>query len=164
MEFAPCGRKQNQASGMYFLLSRTQSASAIISNAPPRAALRIYYFLFFIYYLHQRSFSLLAATFSGSVVPIDLHIVIGQIAAPGLGGVVSVAKVDQNINLVLLQHHSGLVLAVGVVGGVLADKDLARLALEAHAGLADVKIAGRVADGAEHAAFAIKSWSRRMKA
>ena len=39
-----------------------------------------------------------------------------------------------------------------MVGGVLADKDLTGLALEAHRRLADVEIARRVADGTEHAA------------
>ena len=57
---------------------------------------------------------------------------------------------DQNI--VLGQDLCGLVLAVGVVGGVLADVDLTGLAGQPNADLIDREVTGSVADGAEDAA------------
>ena len=62
----------------------------------------------------------------------------------------SIRRADQNI--VLSQDLCGLVLAVGVVGGVLADVDLTGLAGQPDADLIDREVTGSVADGAEDAA------------
>ncbi len=56
---------------------------------------------------------------------------------------------DQNI--VLGQNLCGFILAVRVVGCILADVDLARLAGEPDADLINGEVTGSVADGAEDA-------------
>ena len=78
--------------------------------------------------------------------------VIGQIAAPCLGAGVTGPHIHLDQNIVLGQNLCGLVLAVGVVGGILADVDLTGLAGQPDADLIDREVTGSVADGAEDAA------------
>ena len=61
---------------------------------------------------------------SGAVIAVDLDVIVGQIAAPCLGGCIAGAHVHLDQDIMLGQHLGGLLLAVGVVGGVLADVDL----------------------------------------
>src|SRR5699024_9465875 len=69
---------------------------------------------------------------SGAVVAVDLHIGVGQIAAPGLGRSVAAAQVNEDLDLGFGQDFGGLLLAVGVVGGFFAHKHLARRAAQPH--------------------------------
>ena len=59
-----------------------------------------------------------------SIIPVDLHIIISQITAPCLGAGIAGTHIHLDKDIMLRQNFGGLVLAVGVVGGVLADIDL----------------------------------------
>ena len=87
-----------------------------------------------------------------SIIPVDLHIIISQITAPCLGAGIAGTHVHLDKDIMLRQNFGGLVLAVGVVGGVLADIDLTGGTAQPDTDLVDGEIAGGVADGAEDAA------------
>src|SRR5699024_1890971 len=112
---------------------------------------------------HFFVFHLLAPR-SGPVIPVDFDVVVGQVAAPGLGAGAAQAHVHPHQDVVLGQDFGGLFLAVGVVGRVFADVDFARRAGQPDADLVDGEIPRGVADGAEDAApVGVPAKDRRLE-
>ena len=89
---------------------------------------------------------------SSAIIPVDLHIIISQITAPCLGAGIAGPHIHLDKDIMLRQNFGSLVLAVGMVGGVLADIDLTGGTAQPDTDLVDGEIAGSVADGAEDAA------------
>ena len=72
-------------------------------------------------------FFLPAFDVSGPVVAVDLHVVIGQITAPGHGGCVPIPERDQNVDFLCRQDFCGLLLGKIHAAAHLAHHDFAFL-------------------------------------
>ena len=102
--------------------------------------------------LHGENFPFYIFNFqlpSGAVIAVDLDVIVGQVAAPGGGGVGAVAQGDQDLDLLLQEDLLAPLLGEEDAGAVFADGDHALVGAEADADLADVHIRAGVADGAE---------------
>src|SRR5699024_2627719 len=80
-------------------------------------------------------------------------VVVGEVAAPGGGGVGAGVQLDENLNLALGEHGLGKLLGEGDARAVFADGYAPGLGGEAHVDLVYVDVGAGVADGAEDAAL-----------
>ena len=101
--------------------------------------------------LEPCNFGSFSVCISGTVIAVDLYVVVGQVAAPGGSNAISCSQRDQDLDLLFQKDLLGKLLGELYAGTVFANGDLALGAAEGNVNRVYVNVGTAVSNGTENA-------------